>query len=294
MFSLKRVDLDGLAVSYGESGSEGPEVVFFHGYPSRWEDYRPFLEELAHDYHVFAPSMRGMGQSDRAGSYRVKDFMADMAAFVKAVMTPPVLMVGQGGGPWFAAAVAAREPGLFRALVSLDEAFSPEINIAGNEAWLPYRSGTARALRASHDYDSFVDAFRCVEIPGGGTVDELPEERVHLNAAVNFTLDPAVLAHWDSLETMATFLDVPELRALPGKYRGPVLFIHGDPSSPASCGPEETEINLEQYPWAEVLVLDGTDTFAAIHQSPSVLAAPIRRFLKDATTGQRSPMADGA
>jgi pimeloyl-ACP methyl ester carboxylesterase len=283
MLASKTVELDGLTISYGDSETAGPEVVFFHGYPSRWQDYQPFLEELAADFHVFAPSMRGMGQSDRAESYRVKDFMADMSAFIKIVMSPPVLMVGQGGGPWFAAAVAAHEPELFRALVSLDEAFSPEVNIAGNKAWMPYRWGTAEALRASHDFDSFVEAFRRVPIPGGGTINDLPEERVHRNAAVSFTLDPDVLAHWESMATMTAFLDVPELRALPGRYRGPVLFVHGDPSAPASCGPEETDGNLAQYPWADVLLLEGSDTFGAMHESPSMLAAPIRKFLNETT-----------
>ena len=279
MLVSKAVDLNGLTISYGDSETRGPEVVFLHGYPSMWEGYQPFLEELAADFHVYAPSMRGMGRSGRADSYQVADFMADISAFVTTVMTPPVRMVGQGGGPWFAAAVAAREPELFAALVSMDEAFSPEVNIAGNEAWLPYRWGTAEALRAAHDYDSFVEAFRQVPIPGGGTIDDLPEERVHRNAAINFTLDPDVLAHWESLQAMTSFLDVPELRALPGAYRGPVLFVHGDPEAPASCGPEETRGNLALYPWAEVVILDGTDTFAAMHESPSTLAEPITEFL---------------
>lgn len=282
------MDLDGLEISYAESEPAGPQVVFFHGYPSRWEDYQPFLEALGTEFHVSAPSMRGMGQSGRAASYRVADFMADISAFVRAVMTPPVFMVGQGGGPWFAAAVAAREPELFRALVSLDEPFSSQANIAGNEAWMPYRWGTAQALRSSHDYDTFVEAFRRVPTPGGGTIDDLPEERVHLNAAVNFTLDPAVLDHWESMETMTTFLDVPELRALPGRYRGPVLFVHGDPSAQASCGPEETAINIAQYPWADVVILEGTDTFTAIHESPSMLIAPIKEFLRRVAADQRS------
>ena len=283
MLVSKTVDLDGLTISYGDSETPGPEVVFFHGYPSRWESYVPFLEELAVDFRVFAPSMRGMGESSRAESYQVSDFMADMSAFVKAVTNPPVVMVGQGGGPWFAAAVAAREPELFSALVSLDEAFSPEANIAGNTALMPFRWGTAEALRSTEGYDAFVEAFRRLPMPGGGTVDDLGEERVHRNAALNFPLDPDVLAHWESTEALTTFLDVPELRGLPGAYRGPVLFVHGDPEAPFSCGPEETRINLAQYPWAEVVVLDDTDSYAAMHGSPSTLAAPIRAFSRRVT-----------
>ena len=283
MLAAKVADLDGLTISYGDSETPGPEVLFLHGYPARWEDYQPFLEELAAEFHVFAPSLRGTGRSDRADSYRVADFMADISTFIRTVMAPPVVMVGQGGGPWFAAAVAAREPELFAALVSMDEAFSPEANIAGNEAWLPYRWGTAEALRTAHDYDSFVEAFRRVPIPGAGTIGDLPEERVHRNAAINFTLDPGVLAHWESLEAMTAFLDVPELRALPGAYRGPVLFVHGDPEAPLSCGPEQTRGNLALYPWAEVVVLDGTDTFSAMRESPSTLVPPITQFLTEAS-----------
>jgi pimeloyl-ACP methyl ester carboxylesterase len=224
----KTVDLGEIGLSYGDSEGPGPELVFLHGYPSQWEAYVPFLDALATDFRVLAPSMRGMGGSARAGSYLVRDFVADIAAFLRTVTSPPTLVVGQGGGPWFAAAAAATEPDLLAALVSLDEPFSTERNIADNEPMLPMRWGTAEALRRAATFEEFLSLLADVPIGDGMTFRDLGEARLRLNAETSWTFDPGTLAHWESMETMRAFLDVPELQALPGQYRGPVLFVSGE------------------------------------------------------------------
>jgi pimeloyl-ACP methyl ester carboxylesterase len=279
----KDIDLGRVSMNYGDSGGSGPEVVFFHGYPARWEAYEPLLELLALDFRVFAPSMRGMGRSGRADSYCVADFIGDISAFLRTVSSTPTMVVGQGGGPWFAAAAAAKEPDLIAALVSMDEPFSPERNIADNKSMLPMRWATAEALRRAATFDEFLDLFADVPIGGGATVRSLGEERLRVNAEISWTLDPDTLAHWESMETMRAFLDVPELPALPGEYRGPVLFISGDPESDLSCTHEDNENNLRQYPWAELTVLPGTDTFTAMREDPAMLASHVTAFLKRVT-----------
>lgn len=278
----KDVDLGIVTLNYGDSGGSGPEVVFFHGYPARWEAYEPFLEYLARDFRVLAPSMRGMGESGRADSYRVVDFIGDIGAFLRAVTTTPTMVVGQGGGPWFAAAAAAREPDLIAALVSMDEPFSAERNIADNESMLPMRWGTAQALRRSATFDQFLEALADVPIGDGETFRDLGERRLRLNAEVAWALDPNTLAHWESMETMRAFLDVAELKTLPGNYRGPVHFISGDPASDWSCTEEDNVNNLRHYPWAELTVLEGTDTFAAMRDDPAMLASLVTSFLRRA------------
>lgn len=275
----KRIDLGHVTLSYGDSETPGSEVVFVHGYPARWESYRPFLEALSADFRVLAPSFRGMGDSARADSYRVPDFIGDIAAFIRAVSTPPTLVVGQGGGPWFAAAAAATEPDLLAALVSMDEAFSSETNIAGNVGLMPLRAGTAEARQASSNYEDFLTRFADVPIGDGQTFADLGEERLLRNAELSWTLDPEVLAHWRSEDALRAFLDVPELQVLPGDYRGPVLFVSGDPESGWSCTPEDNDHNLGLYPWAELVVLDGTDTFALMREDPERLASTITPFL---------------
>lgn len=275
----KQVDLGEVVIHYGDSETAGPELVFFHGYPSQWEVYEEFLVALSKDFRVLAPSMRGMGGSGRASRYHVEDYVRDQAAFITTVMSPPVICVGQGGGPWFAAAAAAQSPGLLRALVSMDEPFSPETNIADNEEALGHRTAVAQLLRSGSNFDDFRKKLASVDIGDGVTFGDLGEQRLRLNAELLFTLDPKTLDHWQSLATMTAFLDVPVLQGLPGEYRGPVLFLSGDLNAPYSCTERDVEVNLAQYPWADSERLTGMDTHQAMKEAPDALAERVCDWL---------------
>ena len=52
-------DNDGVSIHYVSLG-EGPLLVFIHGFPNQWYDWRYQMAALADDYQVVAISLRGL------------------------------------------------------------------------------------------------------------------------------------------------------------------------------------------------------------------------------------------
>jgi pimeloyl-ACP methyl ester carboxylesterase len=57
-------DNDGVSIHYVSLG-EGPLLVFIHGFPNQWYDWRYQMAALADDYQVVAISLRGYNRSDK-------------------------------------------------------------------------------------------------------------------------------------------------------------------------------------------------------------------------------------
>ena len=60
----RRVDVDGLEVSYREAGpADAPVLLLLHGFPSSSHMFRDLIPKLAGEYRVIAPDLPGFGQS---------------------------------------------------------------------------------------------------------------------------------------------------------------------------------------------------------------------------------------
>ena len=56
---------------------KGPPVVLLHGYPETWYAWRNQWPNLAQDYHIIMPDLRGYGDSDKPDSGYDKRTMAE-------------------------------------------------------------------------------------------------------------------------------------------------------------------------------------------------------------------------
>src|ERR671938_352888 len=77
----------GVTLHYAEKGDPtGEAIIFLHGYSDSWFSFSRVLPLLSPDYHAFAFSQRGHGDSDKPECcYTVDDFAADVDAFMDAV-----------------------------------------------------------------------------------------------------------------------------------------------------------------------------------------------------------------
>lgn len=113
-------------------GSEGLPLHFLHanGYPPAC--YRPLLERLARQYHVFGMLLRPLwGNSTPDGIRDWLPFTEDLLRFLSDLQADPVIGVGHSIGGIVTLRAALREPQRFRAIVLLDPVLFPPALILG-------------------------------------------------------------------------------------------------------------------------------------------------------------------
>jgi non-heme chloroperoxidase len=102
----------GLRLHYAEQGDPtGEAIVFLHGYSDSWFSFSRVLPLLSPEYHAFALTQRGHGDSDKPQCcYTPEDFAADVDAFMEAVAIEEATLVGASTGALFAQRVALSYP----------------------------------------------------------------------------------------------------------------------------------------------------------------------------------------
>jgi non-heme chloroperoxidase len=98
----------GVRLHYAERGDrEGEAIIFLHGYSDSWFSFSRVLPLLSPEYHAFALTQRGHGDSDKPQCcYTPDDFAADVDAFMDAVGLEEATVVGASTGALFAQRVA--------------------------------------------------------------------------------------------------------------------------------------------------------------------------------------------
>src|SRR5215216_797283 len=97
-----------VALHYAERGDrEGEAIIFLHGYSDSWHSFSRVLPLLSPEYHAFALTQRGHGDSDKPECcYTLDDYAADVDAFMDALGIEEATVVGHSGGSFMAQRVA--------------------------------------------------------------------------------------------------------------------------------------------------------------------------------------------
>ncbi|HXF54344.1 MAG TPA: alpha/beta fold hydrolase [Hyphomicrobiaceae bacterium] len=107
----------GLSLRYKTRGA-GRTVVLLHPVAMRAEFWDPVIAELESDVRLIAIDIRGHGESDVPDRpFSLDELTADVIELVRAVGSPPCVMVGCSMGVMIANWVAVKAPELVRALV---------------------------------------------------------------------------------------------------------------------------------------------------------------------------------
>lgn len=114
------IDANGVRLHVAEAGS-GPPLVLLHGWPQHWWCWRMLILELAEQYRVIAPDLRGFGWSAAPpGAYAKSTFAADMLALLDVEDLDSVRLVGHDWGGYTAFLLALEHPERVQRLVALD------------------------------------------------------------------------------------------------------------------------------------------------------------------------------
>jgi pimeloyl-ACP methyl ester carboxylesterase len=110
-FTEQRTKVGDVAINYVRGG-HGPTLVLVHGFPQTWFEWRGILPELANQYTVIAPDLRGAGRSDApAGGYDKKTLAGDVHGLLGGLgLNHDLRLVGHDIGTMVAYAYAAAHP----------------------------------------------------------------------------------------------------------------------------------------------------------------------------------------
>jgi pimeloyl-ACP methyl ester carboxylesterase len=184
------VQVSGLRMHCMTAG-KGPLVLFLHGFPEFWYEWKNQLAEFSKDHLVVAPDMRGYNLSDKPDSeeqyrmgYLVDDVLnlADHYSHGKKF----VLVAHDWGGAvaWaFAIAyperleklviVNAPHPGVFGRLLAAD----PKQQQA-SQYMLMFRSAQAEQMLSANNYTPLVNAVRGAGLKEGAFTEDDKQEYI--------------------------------------------------------------------------------------------------------------------
>jgi len=112
-------DVNGVRLHYMKAGA-GPLILFLHGFPEFWYEWRRQLPEFATDHFVVAPDMRGYNLSSKPAEveqYAMPHLVEDVRSLAEHLGYGKFVLVGHDWGGAVAWAFAIQHPGSLEKLV---------------------------------------------------------------------------------------------------------------------------------------------------------------------------------
>jgi pimeloyl-ACP methyl ester carboxylesterase len=161
--SFHFAEVNGIRLHYARAG-QGRLILFAHGFPEFWFQWRRQLDEFERDFLVAAPDLRGYNLSDKPtdiGQYEISFIVDDLRALAAHLGQEKFVLVGHDWGGVMCWVLAARYPQAVEKLVILNAphpaVFARELreNAAQREASqyvLLFRSSAAEGLLSSNNF----------------------------------------------------------------------------------------------------------------------------------------------
>jgi pimeloyl-ACP methyl ester carboxylesterase len=121
-FEHKYADVNDIRLHYVTVG-EGKLVMFLHGFPEFWYEWKSQLAEFGQDYQAVAPDMRGYNLSSKpvdVEQYRMKYLVEDVRALAEHLGYKSFILVGHDWGGAVAWPFAMRHPEYVERLVIIN------------------------------------------------------------------------------------------------------------------------------------------------------------------------------
>jgi 3-oxoadipate enol-lactonase len=112
--------VNGITVSYTDSGGDGPAVVFSHGYLMDSSMFDPQVAALASDYRVITWDERGFGGTRATGPFSYWDSASDVIGLLDHLGIEQAVLGGMSQGGFLSLRAALKTPDRVRALILID------------------------------------------------------------------------------------------------------------------------------------------------------------------------------
>ncbi len=225
-----------MTIPYFIHGGSGRPLHFLHanGYPPGC--YKPLLDRLQTQYHVFGMLLRPLWQNSNPGEiHNWKPFTQDLLQLLADTQTEPVIGVGHSIGAIVTLRAALRDPGKFRALVLLDPVlFVPSFLVWWNfirAIGLGYRlhpmiSGALKRRRTFDDLEKVFSRYRTRTVFKYMSDEDLWHYVTGITRKREQGYELVFSPEWEAHIYYTGLVDFDIWRDLP-KLQVPTLFIRG-------------------------------------------------------------------
>jgi pimeloyl-ACP methyl ester carboxylesterase len=162
-------DLNGIRLHYVTAG-KGKLIMFLHGFPEFWYEWKNQLAEFGRDYQAVAPDMRGYNLSSKPADvdqYRIKALVEDVRALAEHLGHTNFTLVGHDWGGAVAWAFALFYPDHLEKLIIIN-APHPAVFVRelqdnpaqrkASEYMLMFRGPEAERILSANNYAALVTA----------------------------------------------------------------------------------------------------------------------------------------
>jgi pimeloyl-ACP methyl ester carboxylesterase len=256
-------------LEYVQQGNpHGVPVIMLHGFTDSWRSFERVLPYLPDSLNAFAITQRGHGDSEHPEQgYEVRDFVADVAAFMDALGIGQAIVVGHSMGSIVAQRFALDYPDRALGLVLL----GTFVSIVANPATAEFAAVVA-TLEDPIETE-FARDFQVATVA-------LPVPAVLIDTAVEESMKVPARVWRDAFAGMMQEDFAVEL----GNISAPTLVIYGDQD--AFCLRSDQDAIVAGYPDAELLVYQGYGH--AMHwEDPARVAADLVVFVRRLLSAQR-------
>ncbi|MGP0075237.1 MAG: alpha/beta fold hydrolase [Bryobacteraceae bacterium] len=161
--------VNGVRLHYVMAG-EGPLIIFLHGFPEFWYEWKNQLPEFAADHRAVAPDMRGYNLSEKppgVDAYQMQNLVADVRALAEHLGYKKFVLVGHDWGGVVAWSFAIAHPEYLEKLVIVNAphlaVFARELSSnpaqqRASQYMLMFRGPQAEQILSANNYAALVNA----------------------------------------------------------------------------------------------------------------------------------------
>jgi len=291
MLKHEYADVNGVRLHYVTAG-KGKLIMFVHGFPEFWYEWKNQLAEFGRDYQAVAPDMRGYNLSSKppeVDQYQVKYMVEDLRALAEKLGHKKFILVAHDWGGAIAWAFAIAHPDYLEKLVIINAphpgVFQRELrdNPAQQKAsgyMLMFRSPQAEQTLSANNYSMLVRVVLGEGLKNGVFTEEDKKAYIEawsqpgaLTGGLNYYRAAQVGPPSEAGKPPVNFA-----AALPSlEVKVPTLVIWGEKDTALLTGNLE---GLDKFVPALTIKRIPDGTHWVIHEKPAIVDGYIREFIK--------------
>ncbi|MFY9573225.1 MAG: alpha/beta hydrolase [Blastocatellia bacterium] len=291
MFKHEYADVNGVRLHYATSG-KGKLIMFVHGFPEFWYEWKNQLAEFGRDYQAVAPDMRGYNLSSKPAEvdqYQVKYLVEDLRALAEKLGHKKFILVAHDWGGAVAWAFAIAHPDYLEKLVIINAPhpgiFQRELrnNPAQQKAssyMLMFRGPQAEQILSANNYGNLVQIVLGEGLKSGVFTEDDKKAYIEawsqpgaLTGGLNYYRAARVGPPAEGEKDATSFA-----QSLPSlNVNVPTLVIWGDKDTALLPGNLE---GLDKYVPNLTIKRIPEGTHWVIHEKPALVNGYIREFIK--------------